>query len=478
VHNHYLVNVQKLYCNIRKDSLIIRSEVMKIIYTMSCFLFLFLSCCNNWEENPVSSQTQTNTDSIEIIIKLPYPEKTNKIFFLSGNNQLVGSSDGKFYKSTDDGKTWIKTGEIGSPVRINSFFVHEMSSTKQKYIYAGAENGIYVSSDMGSSWKVSYTGLNGLKTNIAFFEVKTNIITQVDSLYAFGFDGTNNVFITKDNGKNWSAAVFRNLNGKITGKLSHIESIPGRITLTSNYDLYFAFKGNMNYLEVINGPMEVMPNYFSYQIINLNKTYEFTSVIYKDNYFFASSKGGIYRGFKNNWELIALHNLNVNHITFINGSLFASTDEDIYLSNDFGTSWNKLSLGYKSESIGEIMPDKERILIIKSDGGVFSINIKNTNEENIFAIYDVSPKKGDYCVSRNVKLKWDDWKKSDQVFYHIEISTEPQFQHDMTESHEGLTDNFYQCSNLEGNTKYYWRVFKYTLFKKNQTAQTNYFTTE
>jgi len=142
-------------------------------------------------------------------------------FFLHNNYLFVGTSDGVF-RSSDDGLSWdsLTNGfSIKEKPRINCF------TSNDKFIFAGADTkGIFRTSDNGNSWA---------KVNPA---VDQHQVMSLCAKGSFLFAGTSiGIFISTDNGDNWLASnkglgtKMRYPNGLLRLPVNNIVYIYGKL---------------------------------------------------------------------------------------------------------------------------------------------------------------------------------------------------------------------------------------------------------
>ncbi len=99
---------------------------------------------------------------------------------------LSGNWGGGIYRSTDDGNSWVRINETMSVNYIWSLLVDG------EKIYAGTDNGIYVSWDNGATWEQKLSG-----------SLEIRAMVEYDGkIYAASWGG--GVFVSEDNGETWN----------------------------------------------------------------------------------------------------------------------------------------------------------------------------------------------------------------------------------------------------------------------------------
>jgi photosystem II stability/assembly factor-like uncharacterized protein len=104
---------------------------------------------------------------------------------------LAGDSDGHIYRSKDNGISWVE-----SDSGIQKYWNISAMVVCGKDLYTGTSKGIYRSTNNGEFWSVSRNGLGNIGADVSSMAVKGTKIFA--GLYGDG------VFVTSDNGNNWT----------------------------------------------------------------------------------------------------------------------------------------------------------------------------------------------------------------------------------------------------------------------------------
>jgi hypothetical protein len=102
----------------------------------------------------------------------------------------VGGASGGLFRSTDDGKTWAKVGDIQG-ARIGHVV------TFKGVAYLTTNRGISISKDKGETWSILGRECQGLRGPVMFGEDEKHIVVY----------GTRGFSETKDAGQTWTLAV-------------------------------------------------------------------------------------------------------------------------------------------------------------------------------------------------------------------------------------------------------------------------------
>ena len=115
---------------------------------------------------------------------------------VSGMNILVGSDMGNIYLSSDRGQSWTMVNAgIEPPARyVNQTKVWKISVAGATLLIAGTDDGLFVSTNLGQTWRPT----------IHAGKVSTIKVIGSAIFAGGGFAGGGGVFISRDNGLNWT----------------------------------------------------------------------------------------------------------------------------------------------------------------------------------------------------------------------------------------------------------------------------------
>ena len=131
--------------------------------------------------------------------------KTIRSLISLGAYVFAGTEGDGIYRSSDHGNTWTKT-DVN-----NSLLAHQLVfafCTKDNALYAGADNGIYKSTDGGATFQRM---LNGFPPNINVYAWSItasggNVVAAVTVLFSPS-DALDGIFYSPDNGNTWHQAT-------------------------------------------------------------------------------------------------------------------------------------------------------------------------------------------------------------------------------------------------------------------------------
>lgn len=254
-------------------------------------------------------------------------------------NVIYAASNVGVYRSPDGGSTWNNIS--GSMPNANSSLKVKTNSAGEIFV-GTTTNGIYFSSNMGSSWEARSTGLGDL--NITAIELDNS-----GKIYA----GTKNgLYVSVDNGISWTQSNSGIPNPWI--QAIHLNN--GKVyTGTQRKGVYVSNDGGQTWIERNNGI----------------KLHNLTGLEFKSgNQIFLASAYGMYYsdngGTSWNERSGTIPGGNIYSIGKGNdGSIYAGTSAfGVYKTSDNGLSWNAVNNGLPSGSrIGgiEVLPDNSLI---------------------------------------------------------------------------------------------------------------------
>jgi len=297
---------------------------MKKLIIVLIIILAFINCYSQWERK--SNGMGTN--------------KTVWSMAVSGNKIFAGTNNG-VYISTDNGDSWTLSfgGHPGNALLVNG-----------SNIFIGSTFGVYLSTNEGVNWSAT----NLTTCSIWGFAVKDSLIIAADS-YLGG------VFITSNNGVNWNHFAVTSNNDYISSvavsgnyifagdwayPIVHVSTNNGQnwtprqtggtgtdvvLSLMVKDGILFAGADNTGIFKTTNNGLNWSRNYFSGIGINCFAK--------KDNYLFAGDflQGEVFLTFNNGALWIPKgrvgNRLSVLSLTVSNQYIFAGTDSSVWRRN-------------------------------------------------------------------------------------------------------------------------------------------------
>jgi hypothetical protein len=262
------------------------------------------------------------------------PDSWINSFAVSDANLFAGTWNG-VYLSSDNGTSWNAVNSGLTSTDVSCFAI------MGKNLFAGTyNNGIYVSTNNGMNW--TFSGLTN--TWVTAFAVCGNSI----------FAGTNynGVFLSTNNGTNWTAVSSAGI--KDTLRFPTVSALAVTVNGSGDTSIFAGMSGiNVGgvYLLTNNGTnwTEVDSGLTNTQIAALAAC--------GDN-IFAGTRSGVFRstnnginwtaidsGLTNNGPIPTIYSLSILPNGKCSTNLFAGTWNGVYQSTNNGTSWNAINSG-------------------------------------------------------------------------------------------------------------------------------------
>ena len=266
-------------------------------------------------------------------------------FTAKDNIIFAGTENRGIYFSTNNGLNWVRISQ-------NNRSIYGMA-VAGGYVLAGG-GGILSSSDNGTSWNVVNNTFN-------VRELKAN----GNVLYAGGDDG---VYVSHDYGVNWDHPLTMNLPVEAlgySGNFIYAGSYNG-VYRSTNYGLNWSFAGVMG---LMIPSMIAKDNYVYtgtsglgiYRSTNYGQLYSITQTsltsgsaygfgLIGDTVFAGFSSTGVFRStdYGINWIKTELHNIQTLSLAKSGNNLFAGTFEyGIYYSSNNGANWSYSTMLYE-----------------------------------------------------------------------------------------------------------------------------------
>lgn len=270
---------------------------------------------------------------------------------LNQNTVYAGmTSNVGIIKSTDAGTTWVPAGP-GPSGTVRKILVHPTSTN---IVFAAATNGIWRSTNGGSSWTQVHTGG---KEDIEFKPGDVNI------MYATG----NDVYRSIDNGVSWTqvtagqgiTAVGRTLVAVSPADANVVYAVQASGSTFGR--LYKSTDAGLSFVTTVVGNPASGTNYFGYESngtgtggqatydmaldispVNANDVYIAGIICWR------SINGGTSFTPLTEWFLpnsLGYNHADVHGLYWVNSTLYSLSDGGIYKSTDNGDNWTDLSPG-------------------------------------------------------------------------------------------------------------------------------------
>jgi len=245
----------------------------------------------------------------------------------SGSRLFAGTSADGIFRSADGGVSWTSISIPSLPLftRIETF---EVIGTN---LFAGTSQGVYLSTNNGTSWVAVNDGLtvdNGLTSE----SIQSLVATGVN-LFAGSYNG---IFVSSNNGANWTRVSTGTPVNRLVKCLAVKDS-----------NLFAGTDGGGIFLSINNGLSWTAAN------TNLTATSVYSLVMSGSNLFAGTDGTGVFRSTDNGTSWSSAGNglpIRDNEkliwsLASIGTNLFAATGDGVYLSANNGMSWAAVNTG-------------------------------------------------------------------------------------------------------------------------------------
>jgi hypothetical protein len=237
-------------------------------------------------------------------------------FAVAGTNMFAGTSGpygGSVYLSSDIGTSWIKTDSGLTSTAVNAIAVFMTN------LFIGTEGGgVYLSTNSGTYWTAVNTGLT-----------RHTVISLIMKDFILFAGTTHGIFHTTDNGVNWTQT------GLTSGRVNALT--------VSGTNLIAGTGLNGVYVSTNDGSSWTQTG------VTGNWVYALSICGTK---LFAGTDGGVYRSTDDgmNWSQAGLTSQTINSFVVTDTNLFAGTWGTVYLYSGNDTNWI---------SVGDGLPNNE-----------------------------------------------------------------------------------------------------------------------
>ncbi|MCF8277303.1 MAG: T9SS type A sorting domain-containing protein [Flavobacteriales bacterium] len=241
-------------------------------------------------------------------------------------------------------------------------------------IYAGTNDGIYLSTDTGSTWNTANNGMFPSADIHAFINIGSNVFAGVNDGATVGID--DGVALSSDTGSSW-VAVNNGLPTDPTissfaknGSGLYAGSNPGVWKTTNNGSSWsqLSIPTNSTILSLATNGSHVFAGTDGaglYHSTNNGSSWSWVGNVFDNNdhilslvtdgsTVFAGTDGGVYRSTDNgsNWVDLNTLNLSVYSMVISNGIIYAAIGSGgVYVSSDNGDNWSAFNTGFTNTSI-------------------------------------------------------------------------------------------------------------------------------
>ena len=301
-------------------------------------------------------------------------------FAVNGSSLFAGTSDG-VYLSTNNGSSWtaVNTGL--------TYPVWSLAISGSNLFAGTKDNGVYLSTNNGSSWTEVNTGLT--------YTDVWSLAVNGSNLFAGTYYG--GVYLSTNNGSSWTAVNIGLSNTgvrsfAVNGSNLFVGTYDGGVYLSTNdgsswtavntglsnsYVQSLAVSGSNLFAGTSGGVYLSTNNGSSWTAVNTGLTYTdvWSLAVNGSNLFAGTYYGGVYLSTNNgsSWTAvnIGLSNSYVKSLAVSGTNLFAGTDGGAYLSTNNGSSWTAVNTGLSNMGVLSFAVNGSNLFVGTYYGGVY-----------------------------------------------------------------------------------------------------------
>lgn len=285
---------------------------------------LFVGMGNNGDKAGIYRSTDLGANWVER--NDGYINTFVNAFLVNGPNLFAGNSDGALYRTTNNGTLWLPIKNFGGGV-----FSLVQNGTDMLLGTVTSAGGVHRSTDGGSTWSFSGTGLAFSGDVRALAVTGTTIIA--------GISQSSGIYRSTNSGANWSASN----TGLTNTTVSALLLAGSNVLAGTNGGIFISTNGGLNWA-VSNAGLTSL----GVQTLATNGSLVFAGT---SNGFFVSTNGGT------NWAVSnsGLTSTNVRTIVASGSAIVVGTALGVSVSTNSGANWTAANSGLINTSIQSLI---------------------------------------------------------------------------------------------------------------------------
>jgi len=310
----------------------------------------------------------------------------------NGSNLFAGTNNGVFF-STNNGSSWTAVSTGLTNTSVQSLVVSGSN------LFAGTNGGgVFLSADNGSSWTPVNTGLPANCSVESLLVSGSNLLAGTSGgVYLSTNSGTTWTALLPGLQTNSIAAIGGNLFAGTYGSGVYLSTNNGTSWTAVNSGLAYQFiyslavsgsslfagTNNGVYLSTNNGTSWTPVNTGLVANLYSTNTNVYSLAVSGSNLFAGTYGGGVFLSTNNgaNWTAVnsGLTNNIVNSLLVSGGNLFAGTNNGVFLSTDSGGSWTSVTTGLANTNVFSLAVSGSTLIAGTNGSGVFQSNNNGTS---------------------------------------------------------------------------------------------------
>ena len=372
------------------------------------------------------------------------------------------------FKSTNSGTTWTRIPQVGG----NCWTTAIDNSTNPVTVYAGTGNWsgsttngkIFKSTDNGSSWSAITSGLSDSR-------VRSISIDPTDPNIVYAGQSSGNVYKSTDKGSSWTSKSS-GLGSSEVLTIAINPSSPDIVYTALKYDgIYKSTNGGDSWSSSDSG----IGTSQTYDIALDPNDPDIVYIAARNDGIYRSTDAG------GSWTRVLSHYggravaVDDNSVVYAGGKSYFSAPDyvpGLYRSTD-GITWGRIDDGLLSQGIENITIDptnSNRLYISTQGNGTFSVDVDSGPDTTPPIIYSISSS----VTSESATISWKTYESSDS---QVEYGTTTSYGSSTTLNASMVTSHSQSLTGLSASTLYHYRVKSRDAAGNPAVSEDNTFTT-
>ncbi|MEI6091659.1 MAG: T9SS type A sorting domain-containing protein [bacterium] len=258
------------------------------------------------------------------------------------DNYLFALTESGIFRSSDVGNTWF---EKNNGISGNPFFI----GYNQSIIYIITPQGIFTSDDLGETWVLKNQGITGSVNSLFFQGSVTYALTNTD------------LYLSNNSGNNWAKKTLN-----LIGTVKFIKNNGSDLWAVSEKGVYLSINSGDSWIQKNNNLTDMNINDIAFLGDNLYLGTSYVGVC------FSSDKGGFWTE-----KYKGLPDKPIKTLKIISNTLYAVYDNELYATNDNGTTWSAKNNGLTGSI--SLLTNTGNNLYILAGGNIFLSTNKGDN---------------------------------------------------------------------------------------------------
>ena len=287
------------------------------------------------------------------------------------NNNVLAATTNGLYKSTNQGTNWSLSNSGLAGLSVSSLARKENTST----VYAGtSDSGLYVSSNFGASWKHTT------------FNTENVTAISINGTYIFIGVQNNGVYVSSDNGITWTLTLSSSRTTALASKGKYVYAGWRNSHGKPHGGIYASSDKGLNWIACIAPDAPVS----SIGIFDNNNV-----IMSSDSVYISTNFGSIWNAAKSGTIIASPSDL----VVMGYGDVYVANANGVAGSYNYGKTWEMVSYGLLSKNCKIITGDMNTLYVSPPYFGVWRLPLAKNNLTTLNTDNGALPKS--YSLSQN-----------------------------------------------------------------------------